>query len=574
MLNLLNRNVESHFSILPQSEIHRSIFDRSSGHKTSFNVGELIPLYLDEILPGDSVDISTSKVVRLQTLLTPIMDNLYFDTYWFFVPNRIVWEHWKEFCGENTQSAWAPTTEYAIPTIKSPEDGFAPGTIADYFGLPVNKVWSSGPHMPSALPFRAYAKICDEFFRDENLSDPLNIPLGDAVQQGSNGSDYISDVVNGGKPFKVAKYHDYFTSCLPAPQKGTSPVINFSSDFVGGDFPVYAKGSTIDRSKFYELASNSNQLRFFESTTRDYPEWYREERAFIGENDHGAQFVNLYSADSSGDGVYERHLFPSNLWANVPSQNIGGAGLNINELRLAFQTQRFLERNARGGTRYIEILKSHFGVTSPDARLQRPEYLGGNRFALNVHSVSNTAQGEQDFLGDLGANSVTSDVHSDVKKSFTEHGFLICVGCVRYDHTYSQGLERFWFRKSFTDFYLPVFANIGEQPVYTDEIYFGNSDDVFGYQEAWADYRYKPNRVSSEMRPDVPNSLAYWHLADNYSEAPTLSDSWLREDSSIVDRVLAVQSSAANQVFCDLYFKCIYTRPMPMYSIPGLIDHN
>lgn len=564
----MNRNVESHFSLLPSNDIRRSIFDRSSGHKTSFNVGDLVPLYIDEILPGDTVSIETSKVVRLQTLLTPMMDNLYFDTYWFFVPNRIVWDHWTQFCGENTESAWVPSTQYAIPTIKSPSGGFATGTIADYFGLPVGVEWNDGVHMPSALPFRAYAKICDEFFRDENLSDPLNIPTGDAMQQGSNGSAYISDVANGGKPFKVAKYHDYFTSCLPSPQKGTSPSITLGGvEFTGGDFPVYARENAVT-----ELAANYGLKFGFTSA----------QGGSLQPSVNGSSKYRLLSPPA-GDvygGVYVEPGYsatasPVNLWANVPSQSMSNTdALNINQLRLAFQTQRFLERNARGGTRYIEILKSHFGVTSPDARLQRPEYLGGNRFPLNVNSVSNTAQSEKDFLGDLGANSVTSDVHADVRKSFTEHGFLICVGCVRYDHTYSQGLERFWFRKSFTDFYLPVFANIGEQPVYTDEIYFQNNDDVFGYQEAWADYRYKPNRVSGEMRPNVANSLASWHLADNYSSAPTLSDAWIREDGSIVDRVLAVGSANSNQVFCDIYFKAFYTRPMPMYSVPGLIDHN
>lgn len=565
----MNRNVESHFSQIPNVDIQRSIFDRSSGHKTSFNVGELIPLYVDEILPGDSVNITTSKVVRLQTLLTPMMDNLYLDTYWFFVPNRLCWEHWKQFCGENTESAWVPTTSYEIPTIKSPDGGFAVGTIADYMGLPVNTVFHES-RLPSALPFRAYALICDQFFRDQNLTDPLNIPLGDAVQQGSNGDSYISDVANGGKPFKVAKYHDYFTSCLPSPQKGQAPSVKIGSDFVGGDFPVYSKNSLIDVNQFYSSYSKDNFMRFnlWQPSSSTVTEGFNlgcvHDNGALPEAHFGppSEFVNT-------SGVY-----PVNLWANVPSQSLSGNPIDINQLRLAFQTQRFLERNARGGTRYVEILQSHFGVVSPDARLQRPEYLGGNRVPLNINSVSNTAQSDKDFLGDLGANSITSDVHHDVIKSFTEHGFIMCLGCVRYDHTYSQGMERFWTRRQFTDFYLPVFANIGEQPVYSDEIFYVGNDDVFGYQEAWADYRYKPNRVSGEMRPNVANTLASWHLADNYSAVPTLSDSWIREDKGIVDRVLAVSSANSNQVFCDIYFKSFYTRPMPMYSLPGLIDHN
>lgn len=575
----MNRNVESHFSQIPNANIQRSIFDRSSGHKTSFNVGELIPFYVDEILPGDSVNITTSKVVRLQTLLTPIMDNVYLDTYWFFVPNRLTWNHWKQFCGENTESAWVPQTTYEIPTIKSPAGGFEVGTIADYMGLPVNTEFKDA-RLPSALPFRAYALIADQFFRDQNLSDPLNIPFGDATQQGSNGSNYISDVANGGKPFKVAKYHDYFTSCLPSPQRGTAPSVKIGSDFIGGDFPVYAKDATIDKSQFYSSPTLNNQLRFFQSVSNgDNVNWYANSQSLVATDT--SSFVASVGSSNSNSGrpetggtPYAVHFYPSNLWASVPSQSLSGSPIDINQLRLAFQFQRYLERNARGGTRYREILLAHFSVQSPDASLQIPEYLGGNRISLNVNSVSNTAQTQSDFLGDLGANSVTSDVHGDVVKSFTEHGILMCVGCVRYNHSYTQGMERFWTRKQFTDFYLPVFANLSEQPVFSDEIYYVGNDDVFGYQECWADYRYKPDRCSGLMRPNVSNTLASWHLADNYSAVPTLSDSWIREDKSIVDRVLAVSSANSDQVFCDLYFKSIYTRPMPMYSIPGLIDHN
>ena len=578
----MNRNVESHFSTLPSADIRRSILDRSSGHKTSFNVGDLVPLYVDEILPGDSVKITTSKVVRLQTLLTPIMDNVYLDTYWFFVPNRLTWEHWKEFCGENTASAWAPTTEYQIPSIKSPAGGWNSGTIADYLGLPVGVPMTSGKHLPSALPFRAYALICNEFFRDENLSDPLNISLGDANQDGSNGSNYITDVANGGMPFKAAKYHDYFTSALPSPQKGTPPQIS-----IGGatlpemNFPVFSQATAVDDSLFAAFdRANAMKLNFKyygAESNPPAPVTGMDEALLTTQNDSGFNFAYINSNPNAVDETRDMAAFPRNLWAHTDELNLTSDGvININELRLAFAAQRFLERNARGGSRYVELLLSHFGVRSPDARLQRPEYLGGNRAPLQIHSVNNTAQSEKDFLGDLGANSVTSDVHYDVNKSFTEHGYLFCLGVVRYDHTYAQGLNRMWFRKSIYDFYWPVFANIGEQPVYTDEIYYDEtkSDDVFGYQEAWADYRYKPSIVTCEMRPQVDNSLASWHLADNYSAAPTLSDGWIREDKTNVDRVLAVGSSVANQVFGDFYFQAIYTRPMPMYSIPGLIDHN
>lgn len=577
----MNRNVESHFSTLPSADISRSIMDRSSGHKTSFNVGEIVPLYVDEILPGDSVKITTSKVVRLQTLLTPIMDNVYLDTYWFFVPNRLCWEHWKEFCGENTASAWAPTTQYQIPSIKSPAEGWKPNTLADYMGLPVNVPMTTGKHLPSALPFRGYALICNEFFRDENLSDPLNIPLGDADQQGSNGDNYITDIVNGGKPFKAAKYHDYFTSCLPSPQKGQPPQIQIGGAVLPAqDFPVYSLNKSVEYSKYPSFPSDARnsviRVRPLKGDTAGFVPSTDFRAVFNSPENYGsAVSTGNRNADLSGSNGFG--FFPDNLWAHTPKQDLSSDGvININELRLAFAAQRFLERNARGGSRYVELLLSHFGVRSPDARLQRPEYLGGNRVPLQIHSVNNTAQSDKDFLGDLGANSVTADVHFDVNKSFTEHGYLFCLGVVRYDHTYSQGLNKMWFRKSLYDFYWPVFANLGEMPVYTDEIYYDEtkSDDVFGYQEAWAEYRYKPSIVTSEMRPQVPNSLSSWHLADKYASAPILSDGWIREDKTNVDRVLAVGSTVSNQVFGDFYFNAIYTRPMPMYSIPGLIDHN
>lgn len=554
----MSRNANSRFATNPvRLDMSRSKFPRNFSHKTTFNAGQVIPFYVDEVLPGDTFQVRTSKVVRMQTLLTPVMDNVYLDTYYFFVPNRLVWEHWKQFMGENTESAWIPQVEYEVPQLTAPANGWEVGTLADYMGVPTGVKGLS----VSALPFRAYALIMNEWFRSENLTDPLNIPVDDATVQGVNTGNYVSDVAKGGKPFVANKFRDYFTSCLPSPQKGPDVTINTAQL---GNAPVVPMGTDIP----WKQAVAGGRMH-----------WYMADGASASAPEDTFTYTYRNSSNAvsvQGSAFGSSYLWPANLYAQFDN-TVSVA--TINQLRTAFQIQKFYERSARGGSRYIETLKAHFGVTSPDARLQRPEYLGGNRIPVSINQViqnSGTVSGSTP-LGDTGAMSLTTDVHSDFTKSFVEHGFVIGVMVARYDHTYQQGIERFWSRKSMFDYYWPEFANIGEQAVLNKEIYAqGNAqdDEVFGYQEAWADYRYKPSRVSGEMRSSYAQSLDVWHLADDYSKMPALSDAWIHEDPATINRVLAVSDNLANQFFCDIYVQNYSTRNMPLYSIPGLIDHH
>lgn len=578
----MSRNQNSRFALNPTNiDISRSRFTRNCSVKTSFNVGDIIPFYVDEVLPGDSFDVSTNKVCRMQPLVSAPMDNLYLDTYYFFVPNRLVWEHWKELMGENNESAWIPSTEYEVPQITSPAStGWTEGTIADYMGIPTGV-----PNLSvNALPFRAYALIMNDWFRDENLTDPLNVPMDETTVAGVNTGVYVTDVVKGGKPFVAAKYHDYFTSCLPSPQKG--PDVSISPVDVTG--AVYA-------GELNDVNIHSDMLKYGVYNTGSTSQNLGNGISNFGVRTHSGSPASLPSGgatydvgtqnlanNNSGDGLY-LGLVPANLHADI-----GASATTINQLRMAFQIQKLYEKDARGGTRYIESIKSHFGVTSPDARLQRPEYLGGNRVPININQVIQTSNSGVDITpqGNVAGYSLSNDSHNDFFRSFTEHGFVIGLMVARYDHTYQQGLERFWSRKSRFDYYYPVLSNIGEQAILNKEIYAQGSgvtnpdtnkpidDEVFGYQEAWADYRYKPSRVTGEMRSNIEKSLDSWHFADDYDALPRLSDTWIREDKSPIDRVLAVQSSVANQLFADIYIQNTTTRPMPMYSIPGLIDHH
>ena len=567
----MSRNQNSHFALNPTNlDISRSRFTRNCSIKTSFNVGDIIPFYVDEVLPGDSFDVKTNKVVRMQPLVCAPMDNLYLDVYYFFCPNRLVWKHWINLMGENTESAWIPQTEYEVPQIVSPADtGWTVGTLADYFGIPTNV-----PNLSvNALPFRMYALIVNDWFRDENLTDPLNIPNDDVTVTGVNTGNYLTDVVKGGKPFVAAKYHDFYTSCLPSPQKGPDVSI---SPVVANDVPVMVKDET------FTPSGKRMMTDLFSSNPNKNASLYLSN---YGSSTSAGMHLGADNTEYNASADVRNFNF-TNLWADLSGAS--SSPTTINQLRMAFQIQKLYERDSRGGTRYVESIKSHFSVTSPDARLQRPEYLGGNRIPINVNQVvqtSNSSSGNTP-QGNVAGYSLTNDSHSDFFRSFTEHGFVIGLMVARYDHTYQQGLDRFWSRKSRFDYYYPVLANIGEQAVLNKEIYAQGSgvldpqtnspidDQVFGYQEAWADYRYKPSKVTGEMRSNINKSLDSWHFADDYDALPRLSDSWIREDKAPIDRVLAVSSSVSNQLFADIFIENTTTRPMPMYSIPGLIDHH
>lgn len=569
----MDRNYETRFSGNPTGvNISRSIISRDHSVKFSFNVGDVVPFMCDDILPGDTVTIDTSKVVRLQPMVAPIMDEVFLDTYYFFVPYRLLWNHWINFMGENTSSAWEPTVEYSVPQIEIPVGGYEAGTIADYMGVPI-KV--AGGQKISAMPFRAYALICDQWFRSENLMTPVNVNKDDSDIVGSNGSDQVIDIVKGGKPFIACKTFDYFTASLPEPQKGPDVTLPLGSvapldglaPVVAGDIHI-AKGDSVYPMSFVPV-SNAN-------IAEDYPNTSRN--VFIRQGDGVARFTTEFAGQASGSS-----LAPDNLYASLNGLNADlsmATGSTVNELRQAFAIQKYYERLARGGSRYIEMIKAFYGVTSPDARLQRAEYLGGNRIYLDVEQVAqqSSTKDEPTPAGSVFGLSVTGDTNSDFTKSFTEHGLLIGVCVARYHHTYQQGLERMWFRKKLFDFYNPTFANLGEVPIFKKEIYFSDdsaqNNEVFGYMEAWADYRYKPNRVAGEMRSAYATPLDSWHLADNYASVPSLSADWIREDKTMLDRALAVTSQVSNQLIADFYIKADYARPMPVYSIPGLIDHN
>lgn len=562
----MSRNAESHFSQVPRVDIQRSRFNRDSRSLTTMNAGSLIPIYVDEVLPGDTCTMDMASLIRMSTPIFPVMDNAFMDVYFFFVPNRLTWEHWREFNGENNSTYWTQTTEYEVPMVGNPvSGGWNKGSVADYMGIPIN---ARGLTV-NALPFRGYALIWNEFFRDQNYMAPAHFLKTDGLQIGEKYNpddrwDGITTAVLGGSPLPVSKVHDYFTSVLPAPQKGDPVQIPVFGD---GDvyFPVTTSSEMIP-----EGLSNSRPIRLNTGAVNGANYIQLSGQGFM---------TSFYDSnlDSNSGGV-AGNLAPLNLWANMTA-DLG----TIAELRQAFQIQKLLERDARGGTRYTEILNAHFGVTSPDGRLQRPEYLGGKRIPINIDQVLQTsATNEVSPQGNTAAFSLTTDVSSSFTKSFTEHGFVIGVACIRTDHTYQQGLDKMWLRSKRFDYYWPALANISEQPVLRQEIFASSNqsvnEQVFGYQEAWADYRYKPSRVSGAFRSSYAQSLDAWHYAD-YFGSPETSDPFIADRDFMaetpvnIDRTLAVPSSVEDQFLCDFFFKSTWVRPMPLFSVPGLADH-
>ena len=566
----MNRNNERHFNNVPQTHVSRTRFKRDQNILTTFDSGKLIPFYVDEVLPGDTFSVNTAAIIRMSTPKFPVMDDAYIDFYYFYCPNRILWDNFKRFMGEADDAPWMPTKTYEVPKIKIASNaetngkenlkGPKEGSILDYMGVPtkINEKEGSGITYINALPVRAYVKIWNEFFRDQNVGNPATNFTDETLIQytdlneDSDEEGILRDAVSGARCLPVSKFHDYFSSCLPYPQRGPEVTIGLT-----GNAPVRPYSDTV--LKNINQSAEVNYLNGIDSATA------------------GIQLVG----GAGGEGN------PVKLGVNEGNNNLTessaaylGADLSkieaatINQLRQAFAVQHYYEALARGGSRYREQVRAIFGVSISDKTVQVPEYLGGGRYHVNVNQIVQTSgqQTENDTpIGETGAMSVTPINESSFTKSFEEHGFVIGVMCVRHDHSYQQGLERFWSRSDRLDYYFPQFANLGEQPVKKKEIMFtgtSTDDETFGYQEAWADYRMKPNRVSGKMRSNAQGTLDFWHYADNYDKVPTLSQEWMNEGKTEIARTLIVQSEP--QFFGAIRVMNNTTRCMPLYSVPGL----
>lgn len=552
----MNRNNERHFNQIPEMKASRTRFNRDQTILTTFDSGKLIPFYVDEVLPGDTFNVNTSAIIRMSTPKYPVMDDAFIDFYYFYCPNRILWDSFKQFMGEVEETPWMPTKTYKVPQIKingTKESGLPyEGSILDYMGVPT-KV--KGKFEINALPIRAYVKIWNEFFRDENVDNAAVIKTDDAdLTYEDSSTENIDQVLKtaykGGRCLPVNKFHDYFTSCLPYPQRG--PAVTLPME---GNAPVgMYKNQELTE---YGTVSGKNSIYFNESEAID---------SFLpGITNLQSGKRILQVTGSSSETTHVANI--AYLGADLSTVTAA----TINDLRKAVAVQQYYEALARGGSRYREQVQALWNVVISDKTVQIPEYLGGGRYHININQIVQTAENDKSPLGETGAMSVTPINESSFTKSFEEHGFVIGVCCVRHNRSYQQGLERFWSREDRLDYYVPQFANLGEQPVKKKEIMLtgeATDEETFGYQEAWADYRMKPNRVSGLMRSNATGTLDFWHYADNYSTVPTLSQGWMAEGKSEIARTIVVQNEP--QFFGAIRVANKTTRRMPLYSVPGL----